>query len=174
MALVGYGTSLYQGAVVGDAQDFDSIIAQAEIKWYFTPVTDADPMKAQAALSSLAAGFMRDFDDSYIGSYLEKDRGYLKFSYLFGGVFLAAVEGGVGAVRFPMVPQYGQLSPWTDVSVDASVLAEYRIKDMWGINATFQYDGYFSKTVLLPAAGVGSDALAYQDISVFIGARWFM
>jgi hypothetical protein len=177
LALVGYGTSFYQGVAVGggeEPQDFDSIIGQAELKFYFTPVTDADPMKAQAALSSLAAGFVRDFDDSYVGSYLEKDRGYLKFSYLFGGLFLAAVEGGVGAVRFPMVPQYGRPNPWTDLAVDASVLAEFRIKDMWGINATFQYDGFFSKVQLLPRSGVGLDSLAYQDISAFIGARWFM
>ena len=174
MALIGYGTSLYQGAIIGDPQDFDSIIAQAELKFYFTPVTDSDPMKAQAALSALSIGFIRDFDDSYIGSYLEKDRGYLKFSYLFGGVFLAAVEGGAGAVRFPAVPQYGQGSPWTDVEVDASVMAEYRIKDMWGINASFKYDGYFSSTALSYPGGPGTDQLKYQEIEAFIGARWFM
>jgi hypothetical protein len=174
MALVGYGTSLYQGAIIGEPEDFDSIIAQAELKFYLTPVADGDPMKASASLSSLAAGFIRDFDDSYIGTYLEKDRGYLKFSYLFGGVFLAAVEGGAAAVRFPAVLQYGQGAPWTDLSVDASVLAEYRIKDMWGINATFRYDGYFSSTNLTFPGGVGSDAMAYQEVSAFLGARWFM
>jgi hypothetical protein len=174
MALIGYGTSLYQGAIIGDPQDFDSIIAQAELKFYFTPVTDSDPMKAQAALSALSIGFIRDFDDSYIGSFLEKDRGYLKFSYLFGGEFLAAVEGGVAAVRFPPVRQYGQDSGWTDVSIDASVLAEVRIKDMWGINATFQYNGYLSHTTLLAAGAAGGDEMAYQELSVFLGARWFM
>ena len=174
LALVGYGTSFYQGAILGDTEDFDSVIAQAELKFYFTPVEDADPMKAAADLSSLGAGFIRDFDDSYIGSFLEKDRGYLKFSYLFGGEFLAAVEGGVAAVRFPPVRQYGQDSGWTDVSIDASVLAEVRIKDMWGINATFQYNGYLSHTTLLAAGAAGGDEMAYQELSVFLGARWFM
>lgn len=171
MALAGWGTSLYQGET---DSDFDSVIGQLEVKWYITPVSEGDPMNISAALSSLAAGFIRDFDDSFLGTYLERDRGYLKFSYLFGGVFLAAVEGGVGAVLFPSVPLYGQGEGWADVGVDASVLAEYRIQDMWGINATFRYDGYFSDTALaIPGTGL-TDQMAYQEIQAFIGARWFM
>jgi hypothetical protein len=171
MALIGWRTSFYQGEVV---EDFDSVIAQAEIRWYITPVAEADPMKVTTSNSSLAAGFIRDFDDSYIGTYLEKDRGYAKFNYLFGGVFLLAVEGGVGAVVFPAVPMYGQAAGWTDVSIDAHLLAEYRIKDMWGINATFGYTGYLSDTALTFPNNPGSDQLGYHLIEAFIGARWFM
>jgi len=80
----------------------------------------------------------------------------------------------VGGVKFPMMPQYGQTSGWTDVAADASVLAEYRIKGHWGINATFNYNGYFSKTTLSFPNTTGTDQLAYQEFQAMIGARWFM
>lgn len=173
LAMAGWGSSFY----AGDQEDFDSVLAQLEVKWYLTPVPGGNPLKASASLSALAAGFIRDFDDSYIGTYFERDRGYLKFSYLFGGVFLLVAEGGVGAVVFPtMAPSanYAGHGAWTDVVADGTLFAEYRIKDMWGINATVNYMGYFSDTVLTFAGAGGPDQLKYQRFEAYLGGRWFM
>ncbi|MBW2526900.1 MAG: hypothetical protein JRI23_22135 [Deltaproteobacteria bacterium] len=173
MAMAGWGSSFY----AGEQEDFDSVLAQLEVKWYLTPVPGGDPMQVTASLSSIAAGFIRDFDDSYIGTYFERDRGYLKFSYLFGGVFLLVAEGGAGAVVFPAVPtnaNYVGQGAWTDVAVDGSLFAEYRIKDMWGINTSLRYMGYFSDTVLTFTSGAGADQLKYQRFEAFLGGRWFM
>lgn len=173
LALAGWGASFYSG----DQNDFDSVLGQLELKWYLTPVPGADPMKVTASLSSIAAGFIRDFDDSYIGTYLERDRGYLKFSYLFGGVFLLVVEGGVGAVVFPDIvasANYAGQPGWVDVSADGNLFLEYRIADMWGINATARYMGYFSDTAIQLVGAAGADELEYQRFEAFIGGRWFM
>ncbi len=170
--LAGWGASFYSG----DQDDFDSVLALAELKWYLTPSPSTDPMKVTASLSSVAVGFSRDFDDSYIGTYLERDRGYARFSYLFGGVFLLVADAGVSAVIYPNAPDWGQADGWTDVAVDGKLFAEYRVIDSVGINADIGYRGYFSKTaVTFPNyPNEGTNALDYQQITAFLGARWFM
>ncbi|MSP24004.1 MAG: hypothetical protein EXR75_02345 [Myxococcales bacterium] len=172
LAMVGWGASFYSGG----ADDFDSVIAQAELKWFFTPAASSDPLKMSAPLSGLTLGFARDFQDSLIGTYAEKDQGYVRFNYLFGGAFLLLAEAAAGAVVFPAGANasFGQPAGWTDLRVDGRVFAEYRIKDFVGLDAELSYTGYFSNTALAFPNVTGVDRLAYQQIAAFIGARWFM
>jgi len=174
LAMVGWGASFYTGdsAVV---QDFDSVIGQLELKWYLTAQPATDPTKVSGAQSSISVGFVREFQDSYLGTYLERDRGYAKFNYLIGGVFLIAVQGGAGAVLFPNIHQPAQANAWTDARADAELLAEYRIKDWLGVNADVAWTGYFSGTRLaLPKYPGYLDNLAFQNVRAFLGVRWFM
>ncbi len=184
LAMVGWGASFYTTQIsqsTGDVltQDFDSVIAQAEVKWYISPPENADPMKARNDLSSLAVGFTRDFEDSFIGTYIERNFGYAKFNYLFGGVFLLAADAQAGSVGFPqqVAPDFNNPAGWTDVRVDASLLGEYRIKDWMGVNLDIGYTGYFSETVLSDEDSAGtpfSNALKYQIFKVFGGFRVFL
>jgi hypothetical protein len=177
LALVGWGASFYQGDAA-EVQDFDSVIGQLELRWYITPSPTTDPMKVSALLSSLSVGFIREFEDSFVGTYLEKDQGYVRFNYLFAGQFLLVVEGRAGAVVFPpqVDPDYGAAAAegWTDVRVDGTLFGEWRIKDWLGVNAEVGYTGYFSDMALeFPGGAGGTDELAYQDIRAFIGVRVF-
>jgi hypothetical protein len=176
LALVGYGGSFYDGDGP-EVQDFDSVIGQLELRWYITPSPETDPMKVSAVLSHLAVGFIRDFDDSFIGTYVEKDQGYIRFNYLFAGVFLLVVEARAGAVVYPpqVDPDYGPEAAdgWTDARVDAALFGEWRIKDWLGLNAEVAYTGYFSDMTLLPGGVPPGDELAYQDIRAFLGLRVF-
>jgi hypothetical protein len=180
LAMIGWGASFYDEADA-DEQDFDSVIAQAELKWYLTPTRATDPSKVSSVLSSIAIGFVRDFEDSFIGTYLEKDQGYIRFNYLFGGQFLLVIEGRGGAVVFPaqVTPNYGPDANggWTDVRVDGTLFGEWRVKEWLGINAEVAYTGYFSDTTLqyfdATGAAIGGDELGYQDIRAFIGLRAF-
>ena len=178
LALVGWGSSFYSSSAA-DVQDFDSVIGQLELKWYLDVNPQTDPLKAPGSLSSLSVGFVRDFDDSFLGTYLERDRGFARLSYFFGGTFLLVVEGGAGAVIFPAQsdPDFGQPAGWTDLRVDGRLFGEYRVKDWLAIDAQVSYTGYFSNTTLVfdPTLGdQGNDEMAYQDVSVFLGVRWFM
>ena len=83
LAMVGWGSSFYQGAA--NAQQFDSVLAQAELKWFITPNPGLDPGAATLTLSSVALGFTRDFTNSYLGDFFTRDRGYANLSYFFGG-----------------------------------------------------------------------------------------
>ena len=175
LGLVGWGSSFY----TDDPQDFDSLLAQAELRWYFTPATTDDPGKVAATNSSIAVGFIRDFEDAYIGTYLERDQGYVRFNYLFGGTFLLVIKGAAGAVVYPDqdAPDFGNGGGWTDIRVDGTLFGEWRIKDWIAANAELAYTGYFSDTVLdagTTAGGVANlNALGYNRIRVFIGARVF-
>ncbi|MCC6521092.1 MAG: hypothetical protein IT373_00380 [Polyangiaceae bacterium] len=170
-ALVGWGASFYSG----DApQDFDSVIGQLELKFFLVAPSDlTEDDRSGGALSTLSIGFIRDFEDSFISSQFERDRGYAKFSYLFGGAFLLVIDAGAAALRYPPVERLGKPEGWTDARVDASLFGEYRMFDQMGINAQVSYGGYMSKTLLAPVGEV-PDNLAYQEVSAFLGVRWFM
>ncbi len=187
LAMIGWGASFYSGLGGQDkttVQDFNSLIAQAEIRWYLQKATTTDPLKVNPILSGISVGFVRDFEDSFFGTYLEKDQGYIGFNYLFGGTFLLTADAAVGAVVFPKQTtpgqDLGQPAGWTDVRVDGKLFGEYRIKDWLGVNAEFDYIGYFSKTTLVFPIDFGATGgnttrnLAYQQIAAFAGLRWFM
>ncbi|NUO51803.1 MAG: hypothetical protein HOV80_23370 [Polyangiaceae bacterium] len=165
----GWGASFYSPPP-DPPQDFDSFIGQAEVKWLITPSPSTDPAAASLSLSSLAAGFLRDFADSYIGTYEEWDRGYVKFSYLFAGRFLLVIDGGVAAVRYPdQEPRFDQ-GPFTAIRVDASAYGEYRFIDWFGVNATVRYDTNITD-VVLDSGGVPEN-LQWQTFQAYIGARF--
>jgi hypothetical protein len=178
LALAGWGASFYSGS--GQVEDFDSIIGQLEVKWYITPNPSADPAGAGMSLSAVSVGFLRDFQDSYIGTYFERDRGYINLTYLFAGRFLVAVEGGVGPQIYPTVTQPVEIpGGFTNVRVDASLFGEYRFKDRFGINATLRYGANLNNQVIQvpadePGVTVEPDYLGYQKFEAYLGARWFM
>jgi hypothetical protein len=174
LAMVGWGSSFYTPS---PQEDFDSVIGQAEVRWYLTPNPSNDPAAATLSLSSLAAGFTRDFVDSYIGTYYASNRGYASFSYFFGGKFLLVAEGGAAAIQYPNVTLPVNIAPhaaWTDVRIDASLFGEYRFKDAFGVNLSGRYDGNVSNTVLSLKGGSSPDELAYNRFQVYLGVRWFM
>jgi hypothetical protein len=176
LAMAGWGSSFYTPR---GQRDFDSIIAQAELKYYLTPNPSSDPGAATLALSAISVGFSRDFHDSYIGTYFERDRGYLNLSYFFGGKFLVILEGGAAAIVYPDIddnPVYQPLAAFTDVRVDASLFGEWRIKDFFGINANLRYGTNISdQTLQVRSQGVFEpEELQWQQFEAYVGARWFM
>lgn len=171
LVLGGWGASFYtpQGQ-----EDFDSFIGQAEFKWLLTPTPSESPGDATLSLSSLAVGFNRDFADSYLGTYVETDKGYAKFSYFFAGRFLLILDAALSANLFPRIDQFNQ-DAWTDIRVEGGAFGEYRFLDQLGLNATVRYATNISDTVLLgAAAGGGFEALQWQNFMAFLGFRWFL
>ena len=171
LAAVGWGSSFYTTPALGGDQNFNSVIGNLELKWFITPNPTSDPGAATLALSSLAVGFARDFSDSYIGTYFERDRGYANLSYFFGGRFLVVVDGGVAPIIYPPNAALN-LPATTDVRIDASLFGEYRFKDSFGLNATIKYGQNISGTTIT-TDGV-PDSLAWQEIEAYLGFRWFM
>ncbi|WP_437522990.1 hypothetical protein WME79_33015 [Sorangium sp. So ce726] len=177
LAMAGWGASFYSSDGQAEVHDFDSVIGQLELKWYLTPNPSTDPEAATLALSSLSAGFTRDFQDSLLASYYERNRGYLKLTYFFGGRFLVIADGGVAANVYPVIPAGGATEehpPWTDVRIDASLFGEYRIGDSLGVNSTLRYGNNISGTSLTPEGGGTSNSLGWQQFEAFLGVRWFM
>ncbi len=188
--MAGLGASFYDTAV--NPPQYDSVIGQAELKWFLS----ASPGVAKAtdlglALSSIAIGYTRDFQNSYLGNFYGTDRGYLKFYYFFAGRALATLEGGLGAIEYPRVQNFDVLpadalrhSPFTDVRADATLFTEYRFTDSFGLNGTFRYTQNFSHTLMpepgqstcstTPGAGNPCFDMAWQRFEAYLGVRWFM
>ena len=178
---------------MGAQPQYDSVIGQAELKWFLS----ASPGLAQSsdvglALSSIAVGYTRDFQNSYIGNYYGQDRGYLRFNYFFAGRALLTVEGGAGAIEYPTMywgpsavsPAGGDFrhSSFTDTRVDGTMFGEYRFTDSFGLNATVRYTANFSNaqvpdTDLGPNVAVPASQsydMSWTRFEAFLGVRWFM
>jgi len=170
LAMVGWGSSFYQGAA--NAQQFDSVLAQAELKWFITPNPGIDPGAATLTLSSVALGFTRDFTNSYLGDFFTQNRGYANLSYFFGGRFLLVANAGVAAVVYPTVfadaARMVATPSFTTVRVDGTLFGEYRVADSLGINATVNYTSNITDQVIV------SDRLEWRRVQAFLGVRWFL
>ncbi|MFT3769223.1 MAG: hypothetical protein QM820_27610 [Minicystis sp.] len=177
LALGGWGASFYSVTAPAPNENFDSFIGQVELKWFLTPNPTVNTTQTSPTLSSVSVGFIRDFYDSYIGNYFERDRGYLSFSYFYGGKFLVVLEGGAGPVVYPQFLTKGSsgtvLPGFTDIRFDASLFAEYRFKDQFGISASVRYNENINKHPI-PVMGGMDDDLSFRQIETYLAFRWLM
>ncbi len=177
LAMAGWGASFYSPRV-HPPQNFDSLIAQGELKWYVLPKPNLSPDKATVGLSSIALGYIRDFHNSYLGDYYGRDRGYLNFSYFAGGQVLLKLEGGFSHLRYP--PSYyatggRQFGAFSENRVDATLFGEYRLSDTFGINTTLRYNANLTETrIPVSPANAAFDNLKFNRFEAYLGARWFM
>ncbi len=178
----GYGGSFVQtpaGWAANSAPQYDSVIGQAEAKFFLTanPGNEQNPNAVGLSVSSIAVGYNRDFAQSYLGSFYGSDRGYLKFSFFFGGRVLVSLEGGGGAREYPNIFDRtgAQIhGSFTDGAVDATLFAEYRFTNTLGLNFTGKYTEEIS-SVSIPSDSNGDPYhMAYRNFEAYLGFRWFM
>lgn len=184
LGMVGYGASFFHGGGSPVVQQYDSVIGQAEAKFFLTANPGApEESNVSLTVSSLAIGYTRDFQNSYLGDFYGSDRGYAKLAYMFAGRALVSLEGGLGAVEYPdiyfnAVPPTLAHSSFTDLRADVTLFGEYRFTNTFGLNTTLRYTANFSDTQLpVPTSTPGSNVLYdmnWRRFEAFIGARWFM
>jgi hypothetical protein len=96
----GWASTFFDSKAGAGKQDFDTFIAQAEARFYLT----APPHKEDEPgvyPSTFVLGYLRDWQQSYIGNFYGRDRGYGTLSYFFNGRVLASLTGGVARLNFP-------------------------------------------------------------------------
>jgi hypothetical protein len=174
----GYGASFVDLAQ-SSARQFDSIIGKAEATVYLTPPPaiqeDANVTLIQ---SKLSLGYIRDFENSYLGNVVGTDKGALDLSWLYGGKFLARLSASVAALRYPEVTtQNGraQTAAFTLLRPDLTLYCEYRFSSSFAVNATVQYTQvlHAGSEVILDY-GSSTFALTYARTQAFAGVRWFL
>jgi hypothetical protein len=175
---VGWGATFLNNGGLPSRQ-FDSVIGQAELKWFLAAQPGvSDVNELGLALSSIALGFTRDFQTSYLSNFSTIDRGYLKFQYFFAGKVVTSLEGGLAAVQYPdSFWQPGlRFSSFTDLRADAALFGEYRITGQFGINATVRYTQNFSNQFVLvaPTGPAEYFGMEWQRIEAFLGLRLFL
>jgi putative beta-barrel porin BBP2 len=190
-AAVGWGASFFS-AVSNFPQEpqYDSVIAHAELKWFLSASPGIeDATKVGLTLSSIAIGYDRNFQTSYLGDYAGTDKGYLKFNYLFAGRALVSLEGSATAMEYPdLYWATGSTytlrhSAYTDAMIAAVLFGEYRFTNSFGLNLSLRYTQNVSNTQLavaptapgaMPPAVGGFYDMAWNRFEAFIGLRWFL
>jgi hypothetical protein len=185
LGMVGYGGSFFVPATANGTQpaQFDSVIGQAEFKFYLT-AQPGDTGLTSLTLSSIALGYNRDFVTSYLADYYTSDKGYLKFSYFFGGRALVSFTGAVGAVEYPTFQLIGATAnnaAFTDVRIETTLYGEYRFTNYLGLTFTAKYTNNLSNEFIpLPSVtGVQGMtetvyAMEWQRLELFAGVRLFL
>ena len=197
LAMVGYGGSFYTPATPTTARNpppeqYDSVIGQAELKFYLAaqPGVEGEGTSGTSlTLSSLAVGYTRDFQNSYLSDFYGSDRGYLKFMYFFAGRALVTLEGGAGAVEYPQMFYPGGAVPmrfdgtnpagqgFTDVRIDGTLFGEYRFTNYLGVNLTAKYTTNLSNVILDISPPGQADqffAMQWQRVEIYAGVRLFL
>ncbi len=177
LALVGWGSGNYENAGSGN-RDFDSVIGQLEFRYFLSGSAPEAGSSATTASSSIALGFTRDFINAYIGNYQARNRGYLSLNTLIAQRFLLALDAGAGALQYSDVldRNTGALvsAGFNSVRADATLFAEYRVKDWLGFNATYQFLGEFTdKRLSADGANTVTYSLGFQRHQAFVGVRAF-
>lgn len=184
LGMVGWAGSFFTPKS-GNPQNYDSVVGQAEVDWYPHPQSErTDPTDltpsvktAPVGLSNIALGYRRSFGPSYLGTYFQRDRGYLS-TVLFVGPFMVFLQGGLSHVTRPPTwfDNMNQQAPQSEENrVDAVAFVEYRVGPTVGINATFRYDAELNHRVY--QLGVNSplgDDLFFNRYQAYLGVRWFL
>ncbi len=180
LGMIGWAGTFYDARAGQPSTQFDSPVAQAELKWFITGQQGLDATtSAPVGLSWVAVGYTRDVQNSYLGNFYQRDRGYVQLSYLLGGVFVGALNAGVANLAFPAAGAPGAAGSneaFSEQRVDASVFGEYRLSNTVGLNVTVNYLQNITneKIALTPNPRGPTDDLAFQQWQAFLGVRWFL
>lgn len=170
MGLVGWSTSFYKthddGSPSIAPRQFDSVVAHAEARWLMQARPDLEAVTITSGLSSIALGYVRSFNNSYYGSFYQRDRGYLDFSMFVLGAVAGGIEFGVSRVAYPEVTLPAPKASFSQLRLDGRIFGEYRFTDTLAINGTVQYDQVNSEVV-------NDEHLDYNRWQAYIGLRLF-
>lgn len=181
LALVGWNSSYYESRGEFEAQNYDGLVAHGELKWFLLAPPNAN--SATVGLSSIAAGYLKSFSNSYLGSFYVRDRGYLKFSYFAGGVFAASLEGGYSHLGFPESTYVGEdgstgrAAAFGQDVIDGRLFGEFRFSDVFGVNTTLLYEQVISPAYPVDPDGPEPavvDDLEYSRWQIWLGLRYFI
>jgi len=189
LALAGWRSSFYEangsatpvagGGTIAPtpARNYDGLIGQAEVKFFLNQGPDVD--SAPTGLSAITLGYLHDVNNSYLGAFYTRDRGYLMFDMFLGGVFVANLQGGFGRYSYPTIDQWNP--GFYQYHADVRLFGEYRLSDVVGLNATLLYDqsikeGPHAQGVALSDPNGPNpvyDNLEYKRFQAYLGVRLF-
>jgi hypothetical protein len=169
LGMVGWGASFFNTRAGGlQARQYDSLLANAEARWFIQPKPNLDSATIATGLSSVALGYARSFNNSYYGSFYQRDRVYAQASMFLLGALAGGVEVGLDRIAYPeVVTDTFSKGPFRQLRYDAQVFAEYRITDTLAANATLQYNQ-------VNGPSVNNEDLDYKRWQAYLGVRWFM
>lgn len=178
----GYGATFQRNVAL--APQYDSWLAQAEGTLYLgNSPGRSEPGESTLLLSTIALGYIHDFQVSFLGNYYTSDRLYGRVAYWFGNNATINFSAFGERLGYPEVFINTGGAPtqvtgeFDNYRVGGDLFAEYRIVPTVGINTTLSYAQNISDTQL-PAGATATGAplvydLNWRRMQAFIGARWF-
>lgn len=179
LAMVGWGVSFQKEGAV-PAKNFDSLLAHVQASYFPNPGAAQKDLTWETAgmLSKISLGYNRNFQNSYLGNYYQRDRGYLNGTYMFSGRVLTTAEVGVARLGFPTLyfsDGTHRSESFSQLMIDASLFVEYRVIHSVGINTTIDFTSLSDHELPIdPALPDQPDHLGFNRFQAFIGVRWFM
>jgi hypothetical protein len=156
----------------GRPRPYDDFVAKAELKYYLNAGSRLQAGSANVGVSSVAIGYDRSFENSYLGDFFQRDRGYGNFTMFLAGRWIFQLDGGASAIHYPeMNFDEAVIDSFGEIRVDGQAFVEYRPIRTLGINITARYDHNFSR--VLEGANY-SDDLSFSRFRGFLGVRWFL
>lgn len=179
----GYGASFFRDPGSPASTQYDSVIGQAEATLHLGQGAGTDePGQATLLLSAISLGFLRDFQNSYLGNFFTSNRVYGRLEYWFGGRTLIRFNVYGEQIQYPLVffnagPGLGPVqvtNEFDNYRVGGGLFAEYRLSSSVGINTTIDYSQQFSDTQLPIGTTPGSVFdMNYRRLQAFAGVRYF-
>lgn len=158
----------YQGTFFERGDNADTVVGQAELQWLID------------GRSRLRGGFLRDVQPSVFGNFFTRNRGYVNYMQSFSGRFVLSVDAGVSLNQFGYVANRGSGTPLTPVAgvdattgrfntvrVDGTLFAEYRLSDVFGINASARGEALLSDVKL----GAQQLPIDWTRFDAYVGVR---
>ncbi len=171
LGMGGWATSFYRNQI-GLVRNYDGFVWKGEAKWFLTADGRLQDGSANVGASALAIGILRDYNDSYLGDFFRRDRGYAQFSYLIGGRVITTLSGGISRLTYPDFLFTGiEQESFGETRWDVAGLVEYRPLSTVGINLQVLYDQNISQVI---EADTFEDDLSFSRFRAVLGARWFM
>jgi hypothetical protein len=178
LVMGGWASSFYEVPAAAVARNYDSFTAQAQLSWYPTPQRKLPDQGQPVGLSEIDLGYVRNFAPSYLGSWYQRDRGYLTGTYFFAQRFVLVLAGGINHITRPesfFATGVEQYAGGAENRVDASAFFEYRPGPSVGINATLRYDALLDNISILTSQGGNVyDDLKFNRYQALVGVRWFL
>ena len=182
LTTVGWAASFYEPIGNTEVHNYDGLTATAALTYFLQPQPKLQPGDAAAGLSSVSAGVVRDYHNSYLSDYFASTRFYAGSHYLVGGRVAIDAQFGMSVINYVPFTLRGQrVDPDTERRLDARAISEYRITETLGAILTLQYDASLSDVTVIVPASPGDpnsrpfgDNLAYSRFQVWLGGRWFM
>jgi hypothetical protein len=185
LVAAGYGATFFQNPQAVSSTQYDGINAQVEGTFHLGQGGGADePGKATLLLSTVSLGFIRDFQNSFLGNFYTTNRVYGRLEYWFGGKTVIRLDAYGEQLNYPPVfinapggvPNQ-VTGEFSNFRVGGGLFAEYRITSSFGINTTIEYMQQISDTQIPVGGGPGALPLVfdlnYRRIQAFAGARYF-
>jgi hypothetical protein len=178
LAALGWATTTFDSKSGAARQDFDSLMAQAEARFFLSspPKTD-DGMQVQP--TTLIFGYMRDWNQSYIGNFYSRDRGYASLSYFFSTRVRSTAQISASYLSFPSTTfESGAFrdSEFSTIAIGSTLFVEYLPTKHFGIFTSGTYVGQLTDKELRVNENdpLITDSLAFSRFNLALGLRYLL